>query len=159
MLAIGFGANAFSEPLRAPEGSVLLTVEGAISNTNADGAARFDRAMLEALPVTEFETTTIWTEAKHRFTGVALGDVLAAVGARGDAIKAVALNDYSITMPLTEAREDGPIVAYLMDGEAMSSRGKGPLWIIFPFDDRPEFRTERSYSLSIWQLARIIVTE
>ena len=47
----------------------------------------------------------------------------------------------------------------MMDGAEMSSRQKGPLWILFPFDDRPEYRTEQAYSWSIWQLARIIVTE
>lgn len=158
-LAAALVATAFAGELPTPQDAVLLTVEGAVSNPNADGAALFDRAMLEALPVTEFETTTIWTEGSHRFTGVALGAVLDAVGARGAAIKAVALNDYSITMPMANAREDGPIIAYMMDGEEMSSRQKGPLWILFPFDDRPEYRTEQAYSWSIWQLARIIVTE
>ena len=36
--------------LAAPAGKVLLTVRGKIANTNADGSARFDLAMLDALP-------------------------------------------------------------------------------------------------------------
>ena len=60
-------------------------------------------------------------------------------------------------MPLTDAVEGGPIVAYRMDGETMSVRDKGPLWIVYPYDSDADYRTEVIYSRSIWQLDRIEV--
>ncbi|RYH00603.1 oxidoreductase, partial [Salipiger sp. IMCC34102] len=39
----------------------------------------------------------------------------------------------------------------------MQVRDKGPLWIVYPYDDTPEYRSEVIYSRSIWQLDRIEV--
>jgi hypothetical protein len=138
-----------------PEGEVVLTVSGAITNTNGDGKAAFDLAMLEALPVTTFKTKTTWTEGEKSFTGVSMQALLAAVGATGTVAKSIALNDYGVDIPVADAVADGPIVAYLMDGQPMPVRDKGPLWIVYPFDAKPEYRTEETYSKSIWQLSRI----
>jgi hypothetical protein len=112
-------------------------------------------AMLKALPATEFTTTTIWTDGKIRFTGVLLKDLLAAVGANGKTVHAVALNDYAIDMPLADAMSGGPLLAYEVNGQSMPVRDKGPLWIVYPYDSDAQYRSELAYSRSIWQLARL----
>lgn len=150
--------SARANSLGKPDGEVLLTVTGQIARTNRDGTMVFDRAMLEQLPQTSFTTTTIWTEGKHRFTGVTLADLLDAVRAKGDTLRATALNDYEITMPVEDAR-DGALVAYAMDGEAMSVREKGPLWIVYPYDSDISYQSETVYARSIWQLYRIRVED
>jgi len=149
---------ARAQTLGTPSGEVLLTVSGEIGRTNRDGAMAFDRAMLKDLPRTSFTTTTIWTEGEHRFTGVDLADLLKAIDARGDTLRATALNDYEITMPVAEAR-DGALVAYAMDGEAMSVRGMGPLWIVYPYDSDVAYQSETIYARSIWQLDRIRIED
>ena len=53
--------------------------------------------------------------------------------------------------------EGGPIIAYMMNGEEMSVRNKGPLWLVYPYDLNHEYRSEVIYSRSIWQLDRIDV--
>jgi hypothetical protein len=53
---------ASAQSLGAPDGPVILTVSGAVSHTNVDGAARFDHAMLERIGPTTLRTTTPWTE-------------------------------------------------------------------------------------------------
>ena len=142
-----------------PVGEVLLTVTGAITNTNDGDVATFDRAMLEALDPVTFDTSTVWTDGVHRFTGVPLEGLMDAVGATGRAIDATAINDYSVEIPASNWEDGGPIVAYLNDGEPMSVRDKGPLWIVWPFDDNPAYKTEMIYARSIWQLDRIEVVE
>jgi hypothetical protein len=154
LVVLASAAPAAAEPLGAPEGPVLLEVTGEIGRTNRDGAMAFDRAMLKRLPRTRFTTSTIWTEGPHTFTGVALADLLDAVAARGRTLRAVALNDYEVTMPVAAA-QDGALVAYAMDGEAMSVRDKGPLWIVYPYDSSPDYQSETIYARSIWQLRRI----
>ncbi|MGB1266126.1 MAG: oxidoreductase, partial [Nereida ignava] len=51
---------------------------------------------------------------------------------------------------------DGPIIAYKQNGSEMSRRRKGPLWIVYPYDDKKSYQTETVYSRSIWQLDRLI---
>lgn len=148
---------AYAAELDKPKGEVILTVSGAVSNTNAGGKAQFDLDMLKAMPASSFTTTTTWTSGKVTFTGVSLKDLLAAVGSSGSSIRAVALNDYAVDIPATDAVPDGPIVAYMMDGKLMSVRDKGPLWVVYPYDSRADYRTEVIYSRSIWQLAAIEV--
>lgn len=117
------------------------------------------RAEVEALPETTFTTTTIWTEGEVQFSGVSLADFADALDLEGEKIKAAAINDYEVEIPLEDAVEDGPIIAYHMNGENMSPRDKGPLWIVYPFDAKVEYQSETYYSRSIWQLSRITVAE
>lgn len=145
--------------LAKPAGEVILTVTGQISETNVDGTAQFDLEMLRQLPAEEFTTTTIWTSGPQTFKGVPLNALLQAVGADGKVLRGVAINAYEVTVPATDAVENGPIIAYERNGSLMSIREKGPLWIVYPYDSDPRYRTEIIYSRSIWQLERIDVTE
>ncbi|NBZ89175.1 molybdopterin-dependent oxidoreductase [Rhodobacteraceae bacterium CYK-10] len=146
---------ALADTLPAPQGEVILTVSGAISTLNGAEVLALDQRLLDSLPQHSFTTSTIWTEGTATYSGVLLRDLLAASGAKGATVKLTALNDYTITMPAADAREDGPLLAYLADGEPMSRRDKGPVWLIYPFDDVASYRTEQTYARSIWQLNRI----
>ncbi|MEM6564988.1 MAG: oxidoreductase [Pseudomonadota bacterium] len=138
---------------------VILTVSGAVEVSSESDSWTFDLDALRAMPVESFETTTIWTEGAQTFEGVPLVALLDHVGAAEGTLRAIALNDYAVTIPTTDAVENGPIVAYSRDGEEMSVRDKGPLWIIYPFDDNETYQSEDYYSRSIWQLDRIEVVE
>jgi hypothetical protein len=140
--------------LAAPQGEVILTVSGNIAETNAKDTAKFDLEMLRALPSGTFETTTIWTNGPQRFSGVPLKALLDELGASGTTLRAIAINSYEVQIPTSDANE-GPIIAYELNGETMSVRDKGPLWVVYPYDSDPRFRTEVVYSRSIWQLDRI----
>lgn len=161
MLIVGSGALLKVGPARAgtPAGAVVLTVKGKIDGSANGGTAQFDLAMLEAMPKTSFKTSSPWTDAGTSFEGVALKDLAAAVGAAGGTVIARALNDYSASFPLDDAVSGGCLVAYRMNGEYMSMRDKGPLWIIYPFDDFPELKTETKYAHCVWQLSVIEFTD
>ena len=136
-------------------GQTVLTVSGAVAAPDQGATWSFDMEDLKALPSDSFETATIWTEGVQNFEGVPLTVLLDHVGATGNTIRAVALNDYAVSIPVTDAVEGGPIVAYRRNGDEMSVRDKGPLWIIYPFDDNRIYKSEEYYSRSIWQLDRI----
>jgi hypothetical protein len=161
--AIAAGALAATPLLAAdlaqPQGEIILTISGAITNFNDEGSAVFDAEMLGMLPVVEFATSTIWTDGQQTFTGVSLVDLLAHVGSEGTSISATAINDYAVEVPLSGITDGVPILAYMMNGSPMSVRDKGPLWIVYPFDSDPKYQTEVVYSQSIWQLDRIVVSE
>ncbi|MFT7059655.1 MAG: hypothetical protein ACJASV_002166 [Pseudorhodobacter sp.] len=145
----------WAEDLAAPNGDVILTVTGLIETTNIDASAQFDLEMLEALAATTIETSTIWTDGVHSFQGVSLAVLSERLGISGTNLRALAVNDYAVEIPLSDAVENGPIIAYKIDGKTMSVRDKGPLWIIYPYDSSADYRTEVVYSRSIWQLDRI----
>ncbi|HJV62574.1 MAG TPA: molybdopterin-dependent oxidoreductase [Albitalea sp.] len=138
--------------LDAPSGKVVLSVSGEIAQRNSPDGAAFDMAMLQKLPQRSFSTKTPWFPTPRKFTGVALRDLLAAVGAKGKTARAVALNDYRVDIPVDEAVAQDMLVAYLLDDQPMLVRDKGPLVVIYPFDSRPELRSAINYSRAIWQL-------
>lgn len=114
---------------------------------------------LDALKQHEFTTTTIWTDGPITFSGVPLKELLMEVDAMGNSVELVALNDYSVSIPMDDVEDTVPIVATRMNGEPISVRDKGPFWIVFPFDSDPKYRTETIYARSIWQLSRLKVVD
>ena len=148
-----------ADDLPLPTGQVVLTITGEIAHTSAPGEAAFDLEMLRALDDSTITTDTIWTEGKHTFTGVRLDRLLEHVGAADGMIRAQAINDYSVEIPTSDASADGPIVAYLLDGETMPRRNKGPLWIIYPYSSSNKYRSEVIYARSIWQLDRLSINQ
>ena len=137
----------------------LLTISGDVTLTDGDDILVLDRGALVELPATTFETSTIWTDGVHSFTGVSLADLAAELGVEDGQFLATAINDYTVEIPFSDAVEGGPIIAYLMDGEEMSVRDKGPLWVIYPYDSDADFRSEVIYSRSIWQLDRLEIVQ
>lgn len=135
----------------------LLTVTGDVSETATGPQWTFDESDLRALPLQQFETDTIWTEGPQVFEGVPLAALLSHVGAVDGKLLATAANDYTVSIPTSDAVENGPMIAYLRNGEKMSLRDKGPLWIVYPFAGNDVYKTEEYYSRSIWQLDRIEV--
>ena len=86
--------------------------------------------------------------------GVQLSEVVAVLGTA----HRVAANFNPVgARPAWDAVENGPILAYSQNGEMMSVRDKGPLWMIYPFDLNEDYRSEVIYSRSIWQLVKIEV--
>ena len=156
LLALG-AARATSAALPAPTGPVVLTLTGRVSNRNAGDAAAFDMAMLEALPQREIVAPTPWYDEPRRFAGPLLRDVLAAAGATGTTLRASALNNYRVEIPFDDAVRHDVVLARLLDGKPMSVREKGPLFVMYPFDRKPELRNAVYYSRCIWQLRAIEV--
>ena len=148
-----------SDTLDTPSGDVILTVSGTIDATNVDDTAQFDLEMLRALPATSISTTTIWTEGVLMFTGVPLASLLETLGSSGSTLRASAINDYTIELSVDEFEAEAPILAYEMNGEPMHRRDKGPIWVIYPFDSDPKYRTSQVHSRAVWQLDRIEVVE
>lgn len=147
--------DARAGELAKPAGNIVLTVDGSISRQNAEGRADFDIDMLRAMPAVTIRTATPWTDGLADFEGVLIADIVKAVGASGKSIKAAALNDYVADVNAETAVSAGAILAYRLNGAEISVRDKGPLWIMFPFDQDPELRSETVYSQSVWQLRKL----
>ena len=150
-----FFAGAQAASLPEPAGRVILEITGAISATNQGATAEFDLAMLDALPQRETLTSTPWYDGPQTFSGPLLMDVLAAVGATGSALRVVAINDYAVDIPLSDATDFPVILASRHAGAVMSVRDKGPLFVVYPFDEVQSLENELYFSRSAWQVRRI----
>ena len=148
------------QPARAievPAGPVVLSLSGRIRQTNRGAEALFDMAMLQRLPQTSFSTQTPWYSQPRKFTGPLLHELLAAVGGKGSQLRAMALNDYRVEIPVEDLRRHDVLLACLLDDKPMSVRDKGPLFIIYPFDQDATLRNALYYSRCAWQLKAIEV--
>ncbi len=156
-VAIVFATAAFAQDIAAPSGDPILTISGELSTTNVGDTLVLDADTLASLGTVTIETSTIWTEGVNTFEGVPLKTLADLAGVETGKLLASAINDYTVEIPVSDAVEGGPIVAHLFNGEPMSVRDKGPLWIIYPYDQNADYRSEVTYSRSIWQLDRIEV--
>jgi hypothetical protein len=157
ILTINFFSYAQAGSLPQPKGKAILTISGNISNTNADGVAKFDRDMLEAVGLVTIETHSPWYDGLTRFEGVSLKKLMDVVGAKGNTVTAVALNDYVSTIPMADFSKFNVILAMKRDGNYMEVREKGPLFVIYPYDSSAELQTQTYYTRSAWQVAKLIV--
>jgi hypothetical protein len=153
--AILFALPAFA--LESPSGKVILTMTGKVGEKNAGNSAVFDLTMLEKLPQHSFRTQTPWETLPIKFTGPLLRDVMAAAKASGNVIKVVAVNDYKTEIPFTDAHKFNMILAHKMNGQAIPVRTKGPLFIVYPYDTKPELQTKPYYDRSAWQIKSLSV--
>ena len=146
------GLHTAAQPALA---ETILSVSGGPDAAGNPVDMTYDLAALQAMPKSSFETTTMWTEGPQAFEGVALHSLLDMLNVTSGKVIASAINDYRIEIPLTEITPEAPIIAYLRNGEEMSVRDKGPLWIVYPYDSDPQYQSEVVFSRSIWQLNRI----
>lgn len=156
-VALPLACAAAEDPLPEPSGAPVLHVHGTIERINADDGAHFDIDMLEQLGLVAIQTGTPWTDGPQLFEGPLFSDVLTAVGASGDTVLVRALNDYEAEIPLAVVAEVPMVLATRRDGARMLVRDNGPLWIVLPFDDRPELRVDEYYRYSVWQVSEIVV--
>ena len=150
---------AAGDAIPAPTGRKVLAVSGNISGANMGATAVFDMATLESVGVVRYTTETAWSESPITFDGVLLSAVLDVIGANASAttLKVTALNDYAIEVPIAHAREWPTILALKADGEYMSVRDKGPLWLVYPRHMNAQFGNDKHNARWIWQIATIEV--
>lgn len=139
----------FASPADAEE--TVLTITGNITGAEVN----MTLSDIKALGTTRIVTTTPWHDGEVTFEGVRMSQLMEAVGAHGTTAFVVALNDYSTEIPLSDFTRFEPILAYYKDGQHMEVVDKGPLFVIYPFDDEPQLNSQLYHSRSAWQVRSI----
>lgn len=147
-------ASLANSVVRAHAETPILTLNGDIEGQQMLTLTSSD---LSALPQVSFETRTPWTEGISRFSGPSLVAVLTKFNAGPGALRLTAVNNYIVDMPRDLVLAEAPIIATELNGKPFTRRDKGPLWIVFPYDSKAEYRNEIIYAVSIWQLIQITV--
>ena len=128
--------------------------EIAVSGGGISKPALIDSEQLGSLPAREITTATPWT-GRASFSGPLFTDVLAQLNAKGSTVSLVAIDDYKVDLSMADIERYQPILALTMNGERLLPRGRGPFWLMFPFDDHPELQNDAWYFRAIWQIDRI----
>lgn len=136
-------------------GPTLLTVTGAIGHGNRgpldkaldqmmakqqlsfDRAHTFDFDALRALPAVTIRPTLEYDAKVHTLRGPLLSQVVEATGARIDSTHKLvlrAIDGYTVSLGLAQARRYRFIIATHLDGKPMPLGGLGPLWAVFDTD-------------------------
>lgn len=152
-VAVLTGLAVLGGAARADQNDVMLEVTGRI----AGGGATFDRGALKAMTPVTIITSTVVTDGVHSFTGFLMRDLLDQLGAKGDHITAIALNDYAVDIPVADFYAYDVVVAYSMNGIDLDRADKGPLWIVYPRDDHVDLQDIRYDYRWVWQLYQLDV--
>jgi hypothetical protein len=137
----------------------VLTVRGRLGLVHADTGVTFDIPTLERLGLIRFTTPTAWTDGLVTFEGVLLSRLLEvlAVPDSVTALAMTALNDYQVTIPVGDVRTWPVIIALKRNGQYMSVRNKGPLWVVYPRHAFPELAQAKYNAKWIWHLKEIVI--
>lgn len=171
-LTLALCSAAQAQSLKAPTGPVLVTVTGAVSNTNRgpfnpdqdiffknqqvkfQRAAAFDLAMLEALAQRTVEADYPQGGPLHKFEGPLLRDVLKAAGATGKAVHVLAIDGYNQEIEMRELEQWPILLALKEDGKYMPLGGFGPMRVVFPRRDVPAL-ADRNDDKWVWGVVQI----
>lgn len=150
--ALTVACSPADEPAAA-SGPVILTVYGEVSETNRgamleaseplfaryemdfDAARSFTRAELTALEQGEIRVAYPLGGETHVFTGPSLSAVLDAAGAANATAVISAFDGYQRSIPVSDLRDRGVLLALTRDGEPLGIGDYGPAMLIWPRDD------------------------
>lgn len=132
-------------------GPPLLTVSGDLS----DGEVSFDREQLRAIGWETITTHTPFLEGEQEFTGTLMSDLLAHLGIETGTLTAIALNEYSVEIPVSDAAEHSVLVALEHNGKKMRIRDRGPIWIIYPMEGTTPLAMDSERRM-VWQLKKLV---
>ena len=111
---------------------------------------------LEAMPQVTVETENEFSNGLVSYRGPLVRDVLALVGLDArSTVRFTAANDYFVDIPTGDFREYDAILAMEANGERLSRREKGPLWLMYPISDHAALRDPIYLRRLIWQVVRI----
>ncbi len=129
-----------------------------------DGTAvkSYSLEQLDALEQTTYVTKNPFIDGTSEFSGPLARVVLADAGQdmpKDAQLTVMAINDYKIDLPVSEILDFDVMLATRRDGETMSLREKGPIWIMYPISDNAELEDEAINSRLVWQLKSIQIVE
>ena len=149
-----FAVLAFMLPHVAQAGDGEIAFSGRV----AGGSVTVKQADLLAMEQTAFETDNPWTGGVTAFSGPTIESVLNAVKADGQTLKATALDDYSVSIPVNFLIQNKAIFAVSMNGKTLPlTEDFGPAWIMVNWDAHPDVNKEEFHAYGIWSLKSVTV--
>ncbi len=140
----------------APAG--LAATGPALQLMAADQSQPLDLSLeqLEAMPQVTIKTENEFSDGLVTYRGPLVRDVLAQAGLdKLETVRFVAANDYYVDIPTRDFSDFDAILAMEANGEKLSRREKGPLWLMYPISDHAALKDPIYLRRLIWQVVRI----
>jgi hypothetical protein len=152
---LGAGALLASALLSGP-----ALAETALTLVNGSEQLEYTTDELAAMPQTTILTENEFVDGQVSYRGPLVRDVLAEAGLdKLESVRFVAANDYYVDIPTQNFRDYDAILALEADGERLSRRDKGPIWLMYPISDHPELHDPTYSRRLIWQVVKITPSE
>ncbi len=146
MVAPGAAAGAATEA-----NETMLVVRNTADPDEPE--VRLSEADLLDMRQVTVRTSTEFTDGVVEFVGPLARDAAGLVGTEGaSTVHLVAVNDYSVDVPIGDIMDYDVILALYADGERLSLRDKGPIWLMYPIDAHEELQDADYNRRLIWQL-------
>lgn len=145
------------DTIAKPTGPVVLTVKGGTVH-NVGNTLQLDLAQLESMGTVSYSVNDGQaTGRRATFSGPLVRTVLAVAGASGTSMAAAALNDYTVNVPVSDAKSLPLMLATRMDGKPMTVADYGPTRFIYPTEG---YHLKKAVydARWIWQLASLTIT-
>lgn len=145
-------------PIPQPAGNleqVLIVQTDPNSNCGAKKLT-FSAKQLQALPQISFKTKHTWANTAQEFSGPLLADVLKQTCANARDIYLRSLDKYSVMVDFQSIAKYQPILALKINGQALTIREKGPVWLMID-TDRYKIPPRSLDTIFVWQLYYIHV--
>ena len=127
-----------------------------IYKSNGSVARALSLQDLQNFPQVEVVTSNEFVDGEKTFRGPLARDLVGECGQKmPEKVTLTAANDYQNSIQANEFFRYDVIFALTMDGEYLSSRDKGPIWVIYPMSQHAELRDPVYNSHLIWQLVKM----
>ena len=145
-------AAAFFTNAAIAQDNILLTV----TNFSQDVVVELTEEDLLAMEQFSVFTENGFVDGLVEFTGPLARDVVALLdGVEVETLTLTAVNDYSVDIPMSDMLDYDVIFALTQNGERLSIRDKGPIWVIYPMTDHVELQDRIYNDRLIWQLVKV----
>lgn len=126
----------------------LIKADGSVTDVTDEDFAAIGAVEISTRLVGETDTVS-------KVRGPRFAAVLDHFGMDGDTVRVTGLDEYSADLPVDELKQYPVVLAYEIDGERLTVRSKGPVWVIYPFNDHPEIEDQLREARSVWQVRDI----
>ena len=146
------GKLSSSDEIPAPKSETILSVTGAVTQSNSAKGIEFDMRTLEQMPITEVTVYEPFLKKDTSFSGIMMDDFVEIVGAENaSALLMTALDDFQATLSIPVLTSSTVMLATREEGERMKPRAGGPIRIVFLENEGPGANTDNW----IWSVAHM----
>lgn len=143
------------EAIPVPDEAVF-TVTGLVGAVNQGSQIVMDLASIEAAGLVDYTVLDPFLSTNITYRGPLFSDLLDLWQVSPDAttLHMVALNDYTVDIPVALVRDYPIVFAIQADGQYMPVADRGPAMVVLPYDHF-EFDRPASDAMWIWQVESI----
>ncbi len=144
-------ALSFSTVSLAITDEVVLTIfeEG-------EPLQKYSQKMLDVHPESfSLSTMTPWTNAVDQYKAIPLKSILGSIINKYDTLHLKAENGFEVHENIRFLLDADAFLAFKKNGQFMRLRDKGPVWLLFPYSQRPKLDDAFHNQVAVWMLYEV----